>query len=182
MAASYETFLQMKSFVDFNDDDSKNLMSLTPIFQKHGRGITDAFYETLGRYPDTAAQIEGRVEHLKGTHGLWLLDMLNGTYEEEWFNRQLRIGLAHVRIGLAPYYVEVVMSLIRSKGLSAMEAEIADAAELHRKYQSLVKILDLDLLIINLAYSEELFDRLSKATGMRRALIENLMRRPGDRR
>ncbi|HND30138.1 MAG TPA: PAS domain S-box protein, partial [Myxococcota bacterium] len=45
MAASYETFLQMKSFVDFNDDDSKNLMSLTPIFQKHGRGITDAFYE-----------------------------------------------------------------------------------------------------------------------------------------
>ena len=180
MAASYDTFRQMKSFVDFNEEDSKNLTSLVPIVQNHGRGITDAFYDTLGRYPDTAAQIEGRVEHLKSTHGMWLLDMLNGSYEEEWFNRQLRIGLAHVRIGLAPYYVEVVMSLIRSKGLSAMEAEIADPAELHRRYQSLVKILD--LLIINLAYSEELFDRLSKATGMRRTLIENLMRRPGDRR
>jgi hypothetical protein len=36
----------------------------------------------------------------------------------------------------------------------------------------LVKILDIDLMIINLAYSQETIDRLSKFTGMSRKLIE----------
>ena len=40
------------------------------------------------------------------------------------------------------------------------------------RYASLVKVLDLDLMIINLAYGEERLERLSSFTGMSRKLLE----------
>jgi hypothetical protein len=41
-----------------------------------------------------------------------------------------------------------------------------------RSVQALIKILDIDLMIINLAYSQETIDRLSSFTGMSKKLIE----------
>ena len=49
-------------------------------------------------------------------------------------------------------------------------------AALSRKFASYCKIIDLDLILINLAYNEERLDRLSAVTGMRRNLIENLVK------
>lgn len=177
MAATVDVFEELKRFVAFSDADAENLKAIGPIFAKHGPAITDAFYETLGQFPTTAAMIEGRVDHLKATHKLWMGQLFDGVYDEAYFQKRMRVGLVHAKIALPPYYVEGVMTLLRVKSLDAMRQEIPDAAQLATQYQSLLKIFDLDLLIINLAYSEERIDRLAAGTGMRRALIENLIRR-----
>ena len=83
----------------------------------------------------------------------------------------------HVKIGLDPMYVEAVMSLIRHDALAVMSREITDLSELVSKYQSLLKVLDIDLMIINYAYAEERLDRLAGFTGMKRTLIENVIRK-----
>ena len=70
------------------------------------------------------------------------------------------------------------MSVIRAGMLKAMASEISDPAELASKASSFIKLCDLDLAIINLAYSEERLDRFSEFTGMKRRLIENVITMP----
>lgn len=182
MAVDIQTYQEMKSFLCFTEEDANRLKTLQPIFEKYGPGITDIFYETLGRFPTTAKLIEGRVEHLKGTHRVWMGQLFSGDYGEDYFTRRVKIGLVHAKLGIEPRWVEGVMSVVRARSLEALRAEISDAETVNAAFQSLLKILDLDLLLINLAYSEEMFDRLTSATGMRRPLLINLIRRAAKER
>jgi hypothetical protein len=82
--------------------------------------------------------------------------------------------MTHVRVGVKPWWVEAVSSFLRTEGVALLSREIDDPELRPRGVQALVKILDIDLMIINLAYSEETIDRLSQFTGMSRKLIERL--------
>jgi hemoglobin-like flavoprotein len=167
----------MKSFLEFGDDDITHLKALAPVFAKHGPAITEQFYEFLGRYPDTSRLIEGRVDALKATHHRYLGELFAGDYGAAYFQNRMKVGHAHVRVGLDPYFVEAVMSFLRTAGLLAIRQEVADVDTAARASASYLKLLDLDLLIINLAYGEERLARLSKFTGMSRKLLENCIRR-----
>lgn len=172
-----QIFVEMKGFLDFGEDDVVRLKTLHPIFEKRGGGITDTFYEVLGRFPTTAAMVDGRVDALKKTHKMWMMDLFAGNYGVEYMQKHLVIGQRHVQVGLPAYYVEFVMSIIRMGGLEAITAEMKDPAQVTAHYSSLVKVLDLDLMLMNMAYSEERLDRISSVTGMSRKLVENLVTR-----
>jgi len=176
MADVLQIFSEMKTFLKFDETDVTTLKGLEQVFDKHGQGITDSFYNTLTNFPITAKLIEGRVDSLKVTHMRWMNELFCGDYGETYFQSRMRIGYAHVRINLPPYYVEGVMNAMRSGGFAAIMAETTDPVLAGQRYTSLLKILDLDLLIINLAYGEERLDRVSAVTGMKRALIENLIK------
>ena len=177
MSTPVEFFAEMKTFLAFSDQDIANLSSLSALFATQGIAITDRFYDVLGTFPSTAALVEGRIDMLKATHARWMGDLFCGTYDEAYLNGRLKIGQIHVKIGLDPMYVEAVMSLIRHDALAVMSREITDLSELVSKYQSLLKVLDIDLMIINYAYAEERLDRLAGFTGMKRTLIENVIRK-----
>ena len=51
-------------------------------------------------------------------------------------------------------------------------------APIEGKLAAFTKICDLDLLVINLSYGEDRLDRLTEFTGMKRTLIENIIRIP----
>lgn len=172
MTPAYQTYERMKAFVGFDDADAGRLRRLAPVFAKHGATITDGFYATLEQYPETAKLIAGRVDALKATHHRWMQELFSGSYEQEYFDNRMRIGVAHVRIGLDPMFVEGVMSYLRTAGLLAIREEFADAEEVSVLAGSYVKVLDLDLLVINLAYGDERLDRLTRFTGMSRKLLE----------
>lgn len=175
MPAQFSQYEEMKRFLDFGEADAANLKAMAPVFAKHGGRITDSFYDTLGGFPITAKLIEGRVDALRATHARWMGELFAGDYGEAYFDNRVRIGEAHVRIGLPPFYVEGVMNTIRTHGQLALHTEVPDKASEYTS--SLLKILDLDLIIINLAYSEERLDRVSSFTGMSRKLIENVVNR-----
>ncbi len=175
MATPTEVYALMKGFLDFGDADVAYLAALAPVFEKHGARITDGFYDTLTRYPATAGLIDGRVDALKKTHHRYLGELFAGDYGDSYFQSRMKVGHVHVRIGLDPYFVEAVMSYLRTEGLLAIREELgADSAGHVAAY---IKILDLDLLIINLAYGDERLNRLAKFTGMSRRLLENCIQR-----
>ena len=174
----FELFERLKAFLTFDDRDVENLKSLAGLVERHGPAITDAFYERLAANPNTAPLIEGRVDALKRTHRAWLASLVGGDYGREYLAARWRIGLAHVRVGLEPWWVESVMSFIRSSVLSAIAKETADVGEVARKHNSFVKACDLDLLIINLSYGDDRLARVSEFTGMKRSLLENIIRLP----
>lgn len=176
MAESLDVFNEMKQFVEFDDETAQLLVELAPMVEKHGAAITDRFYVRLGNSPKLAALIEGRVDALKETHHRWMGELVAGSYGDAYFESRLRIGLAHVRVNLDPYYVEGVLTHLRNEGLAAIATDYADHPKLRQLEQAWIKVLDLDLMTINLAYSEERLDRLTKFTGMRRGLIERCIK------
>jgi hypothetical protein len=182
MSDAIQVYEEMKRFVGFDATDEANLKALAPVFAKHGKAITDGFYETLGKFPITAKIIDGQVDRLKATHGHWMSQLFGGDYGQDYFESRMRIGMVHVKINLPPYYVEGVMNYLRAKGLEAILSEVPNEAEASAKYTSLLKVLDLDLLIINLAYGEERLDRLVAITGMTRKLLENLVKHGGKKK
>lgn len=172
MSAQLEVFEKMKGFIGFDEADVANLTKLAPVFAKHGPTITDQFYTTLEQYPETARLIAGRVDTLKATHHRWMGELFLGEYGDAYFQNRVRIGQAHVRIKLDPFFVEGVMSFLRTAGLLVLREEIKDPDEASQLATSFLKILDLDLLVINMAYGDDRLDRLTKFTGMSRKLLE----------
>lgn len=165
-------FDEIKNFIGFGDDDVAALKSLAPVFAARGAALTDAFYVKLASNPEQNRLIEGRVDALKRTHNRWMSELFAGEYGEAYFQNRWKIGLAHVRVGVRPWWVEAVTSFLRTEGVALLAAEIADPEQRTRCAQALVKILDIDLMIINLAYADDTIDRLSNFTGMSRKLIE----------
>jgi len=154
------------------DDDIENLKALRPLFAEHGGDLTDRFYEKLAAIPELAALLEGRVESLKKTHGIWMDELFAGDYGEAYFERRWKIGLTHVRVNVPPHYVEAVVSFLRSESEHLLAREIKDAAQVATRHASVLKILDIDLMVINFAYAAERIDRLCNFTGMSKKLLE----------
>lgn len=170
------TCREMKEFVSFDDTDVANLVALQPIVEKHGPTITEEFYGALGRVPTTRSFIEGKVDRLKGTHLQWMRTLVGGEYGDAYFESRWRIGMVHVRIGLDPFWPEIVMNVIRREILAAIAAEHADPVRVVELAGSFLKMCDLDLLVINLSYAEERVRRVTELTGIKRALLENIIR------
>lgn len=165
-------FQELKQFIGFSDADAANLRALAPIFAEGGHAVTDEFYSRLEKNPETANLIAGRVDALKATHNRWMTELFAGDYGDTYLESRWKIGLVHVRVGISPHWVEAVVSFLRAAAIELIEQKIADKALQADYAQAVVRILDLDLMIINLAYGEERLDRLSQFTGMSRKLIE----------
>ncbi len=173
MEQTIEVFNELKQFVGFDDEvDGQRLERLAPVFAEHGPTLTDAFYQRLQAHPGTAGQIAGRVDTLKQTHARWMAELFAGAYQVDYFHRRHRIGLVHVRVGVLPRWCAGIISFLRTCSLPIVLNSFSDRSEGAAHYGSLVKILDLDLMVINLAYEEERLRRLATFTGMSRKLIE----------
>jgi len=171
MQKNNEIFTDLKRFIDFGGEDIENLKSLRAIFAAHGGKLTDRFYEKLAKVPETAAMIEGRVEALKKTHSKWMDELFAGDYGEAYFEGRWKIGLTHVRVNVPPHYVEAVISFLRTESEHLLARELNDPALVATRHASVLKILDIDLMVINFAYAAERIDRLCNFTGMSKKLI-----------
>ena len=172
MNESSTVFGAVKRFIGFDAGDIDNLRALAPIFAADGPALTDAFYERLGAEPTTAALIAGRVDALKATHARWMAGLFAGEYGDDYLADRLRIGQVHVRVGVPPWWVEAVFSFLRGAGVDLLDRRVPDPERRGALICSFFRILDLDLLLINLAYGEERLDRLCAFTGMSRTLLE----------
>ena len=166
-----QLYAKFKEFIGFGPEDLQNLRALAPLFKEHGAAITDSFYTRLAANPDTAPLIEGRVEKLKQTHMRWMEGLFQGEYGDSYMEERWRIGLVHVRVGIPPWWVEAVTSFLRDAGSALITSTFPgpEGAALSRSY---LKILDIDLWLINLAYNDERLARLCNFTGMSRKLLE----------
>ncbi|MBI2911391.1 MAG: hypothetical protein HYY05_04555 [Chloroflexi bacterium] len=67
--------------------------------------IVDEFYRNLlqfdemkGIFRDTGVSVES----LKATQRQYILELFHGAYDDDYFERRLRIGTVHYRVGLSP--------------------------------------------------------------------------------
>jgi signal transduction histidine kinase len=125
--------------------------------------LIDDFYEEISRHPEAHRVITGgaeQIERLKSTLRNWLLELFSGQYDQQYVTRRWRVGLRHVEIGLNQVYTNVAMSRLRTGLLVALQSSWQGTVEdLLAARQSLNKLLDLDLAIIEDAYQSEYLER-----------------------
>jgi uncharacterized membrane protein (DUF373 family) len=148
------TFEDIREDFRLGDDEVDMLHHLAPLVEPQADQIVDDFYQFLLEMPDTAKFLQDPelLARLKGLHRAWLLKLFEGPFNESYFQRLQRIGLAHVRIGLSAHFVYVAMNFLRGR-LKEILLEV-EPAERGVATTALDKILDLNLDSIARAYHQ----------------------------
>lgn len=94
-----------KEFVRFTEQDVRCLKELEVFARTYVDEIVEEFYANLLQFDEMKAIFRNTgvsVESLKATQRQYILELFSGAYDEDYFERRLRIGMVHNRIGLSP--------------------------------------------------------------------------------
>lgn len=164
----YELFDDLKSYTGLDDEDRRLLKELGPLLDPAFEGIVDRFYEAVVANPRTKDVLESpaQIERLKVSLRQWLIRLFSGSYDEAYFEQRLRIGRAHVRVGLEPRYVFSAMNLVRV-GLHAALRDLDEPpVKRSRAHQAIDRIVDIELAIMIESYRETYVTKMRSAERM----------------
>jgi signal transduction histidine kinase len=155
----YRRYQQLQSYVDWSDADASRVRSVAPLLEPHFTALIDDFYAEIERQPEARKVITGgeqQIARLKGTLRSWLHELVAGQYDQAYVEGRSRVGWRHVEIGLDQVYTNVALSRLRTGLVRALrQSSQGSPGELAEVIQSLNKLLDLDLAIIEDAYQTE---------------------------
>jgi len=161
---AHELFEDMKRYVGFDKADAKVLIELKAPLLPYLPEVVEVFYDTLTRHPRAKAVFAvdpSMVNRLKKLLLIWLGELFDGRYDDDYYDRRCRIGRTHVRVDLPQHYMFTAMNVIRlSLSTKIMELNLTHHAGLDQKLGALHKLLDLELAIMNETYREDLVSRL----------------------
>jgi signal transduction histidine kinase len=155
----YQRYQELQAYVGWSDADAGRVQAVAALLDSALPPLIDDFYAEIERHPPARRVITGgapQIERLKGTLIRWVRELLAGPYDRDYVSRRWQVGWRHVEIGLDQLYTNVALSRLRT-GLtrSLRQRWTAAADDLLDTIQSLNKLLDLDLAIIEDAYQSE---------------------------
>ena len=167
VSALFNRFCDLQAYVGWSEEDAARVRSVAVDIRLRIPWLIDDFYAEIARHPDAARVITGgaaQVERLKASLSAWLSESLTGNYDTEYIARRWKIGLRHAEIGLNPAYASAAMSRLRNGLMTIVATLHHDSPEsLQQLVQSLNKLLDVEMAIINDAYGAEYLRREKQA-------------------
>lgn len=171
------------AFMAFTADDATILKEMLPVVKKNSARIVDGFYKNVERHPELNAIIRdsgSTIDRLKASQIRYLEELFMGDYGESYFERRLRIGVIHNRIGLGPrwylgsysVYSQMILPLILKK------YRFRPAKRL-RVMNALNKVLYLDAQLAMETYIHGLMDDL-KGVSTGKDVIEKAVAEYGE--
>ena len=164
-----ETLLsELKRYVGWGPADEESLRKIHPLLKPHFAQMVGVFYDRILEHPRAREALvggESRVGHLKLTLVAWLEVLLQGPWDEAYYEQRARIGRKHVRIALPQHYMFAALNVLRRGLDEALAAEGATSSDgkprLSAEEQVLARtalgrILDLELAIMLHTYREDL--------------------------
>jgi len=157
----FTNFEEMKRYVGFNDADAANVASLAPQIRPAIPEIVEHFYEILLRSPSAKAVFTGGEAQLVRQRQMlskWLVEIFDGRYENEYYERRLRIGTAHVRVGLPQQFMCLGMEIVWQEVRRLIHD--TNPRDADGKLDSLHKLLTLDLATMLETYKEAYSEKI----------------------
>src|SRR5262245_13969644 len=145
-------FEELKRYVGFTAQDEASLRAIYPHAQPELARIAAVFYQRILAHEGARKALEGgesAVGRLKVTLVAWMDSLLQGPWDEAYYERRARIGRVHVRIALPQHYMFGAMNVVRRELEDVVDRGfLADPERLRVTREALGKILDLELAIM----------------------------------
>ena len=93
-----------KKLLNFTEEDEKRLLVFKSLIAKNLSGIIKNFYDFMTSFSEVSSIIGDAetMRRLSSAMNMYVLDLFDGHYDENYVNKRLRIGLVHKRIGVPP--------------------------------------------------------------------------------
>lgn len=93
-----------KMLLNFTEKDAELLLVFKPLIAKNLSGIIKNFYDFMTKFSEVSSIIGDAetMRRLSSAMNMYVLDLFDGHYDENYVNKRLRIGLVHKRIGVPP--------------------------------------------------------------------------------
>ncbi len=153
-------FEELKRYVNFSPADEGALRALHGALSPQFERVAEVFYARILDHAEARKALEGgesMVGRLKITLVAWMDSLLQGPWDEAYYERRARIGRVHVRISLPQHYMFGAMNVVRRELVNQIDQLPGlDAARREAARTALSKILDLELAIMLHTYREDL--------------------------
>lgn len=155
----FQRYQDLQDYVGWTPEDAARVHAFAPLVEPSFVALVEDFYQEMDRHPEARKVITGgpeQIARLKGMLVLWLKELVAGIYDEDYVRRRSNVGRRHVEIGLEQIYTNAALSRLR-KGLLRKLSETWNGSpeDLIAAVDSLNRLLDLDLAIIEDAYQTE---------------------------
>ncbi len=156
---------ELRSYTGLTQRDADLLRELRSVAEPHFGAIADEFYAVIRMHEGAFAvlQDEAQARRLHASLQTWLGQLLGGTYDQDWYVKQARIGEVHVRVGLELRYMVAAMSRVRV-ALHRIADESLPAPEAAETRPALVRVCDMALAVMLESYKDDLLRRVERAT------------------
>ncbi len=117
-------FGELKRYMGWSGEHEEALRALVPHATPRFQHIADRFYERILEHEEARRVLlsgESPVGHLKVKLVAWMGRLLEGPWDEVYFDIRCRIGRVHVRIGLPQHYMFGAMNVLRDEPKGAAE-------------------------------------------------------------
>jgi signal transduction histidine kinase len=159
-------FEELKRYVGFGPGDEASLRAIYPHAHPELTRIADLFYRRILDHDGARKALEGgesTVGRLKITLVAWMDSLLQGPWDEAYYERRARIGRVHVRIALPQQYMFGAMNILRQQLNDIIDLRFAGELDALRGARlALGKMLDLELAIMLHTYREDLLAQQSR--------------------
>src|SRR5262245_32182092 len=159
-------FEELKRYVQWSVDDESALRALHPLAAPEFERIADVFYRRILDHDQARSALEGgesQVGRLKVTLVAWMDSLLQGPWDEAYYERRARIGRVHVRIALPQQYMFGAMNVLRQELDGLLGRPFVDSPDTLRSTRLAPgKTLDLALPIMLHTYRQDLLAQQSR--------------------
>jgi signal transduction histidine kinase len=155
----YARYRELQRYVGWSEGDAARIRIAGDCLAPHFPALIDDFYDQILQHEATRRIITGgetQIARLKGTLRQWIAQLFAGPYDENYVAQRWRVGRRHAEIGLDQTYASAALARLRSGMVERLASQWrGDPLELLRVVQSLGRLLDLDLAIIEDSYKAE---------------------------
>ena len=151
------TFKEIKQDYRFTPDDERRLAGLRPVIDEHAEEILSTvslwFKGTKG-----AAQFftdETLQKHVFESQKDWFLLLFSGKYDNAYYDRLIKIGMAHMRRNVDVHYLHRMANIIKNSCTGVLSKTDDSREEMISNIVSVGKIIDISLNVITTAYIQE---------------------------
>lgn len=167
-----------KRFINFNTEDSRALVAIAPLVERHANQIVEGFYHHIAAYPELQQLIEhagSSIDRLRITLRQYLIGLVSGDYGKGYLEQRLRVGVVHYRVGLAAHWYLGSFSYYRLQLLPLIDHHYRWCSGKRRAaQQALTKLLALDEQLAMDTYIAAMQQALQQVTLSKSAVEKNI--------
>ena len=168
------TFKKIKQDFRFTTEHEQWLRDMSELM----RDSTDEVMSTLNAWimgnSETAryfSDASGR-SHVFESQKKWFLELFSGVYDQDFYDKLVRIGKIHVRYKVDPHLMSRAINIMRNTCIGILSRTDDSKVMITNRIIALGKILDISLDVINTAYYEEEISSYSPVYKVRGMLVD----------